>query len=201
MRTRLLLQRDIRQQAVRRDRARIERAEECQCLAHRQLLEERRRLKLHANARLHRAQLIVEKLSRDVPITWEDVLEQSRGAVVVGRPHIADALVARGFVPSRDVAFVDLLRADGRYHVPHYAPDAPDAVAAIRAAGGVPVFAHPGADARGRIVPEFGDPALRELFVYRYRLIYRAEAQHILIVAIIHGARELMPLAYRVQDE
>lgn len=106
------------------------------------------------DARLHRAQLIVEKLSRDVPITWEDVLEQSRGAVVVGRPHIADALVARGVVPSRDVAFVDLLRADGRYHVPHYAPDAPDAVAAIRAAGGVPVFAHPGADARGRIVPD-----------------------------------------------
>jgi predicted metal-dependent phosphoesterase TrpH len=106
------------------------------------------------DARVHRAQRMVEKLSRDVPITWQDVLDQSRGAVVVGRPHIADALVARGVVPSRDAAFAQLLRADGRYHVPHYAPDAPDAVAAIRAAGGVPVFAHPGADARGRIVPD-----------------------------------------------
>ena len=38
--------------------------------------------------------------------------------------------------------------------MPHYAPDGPDAVRAIRAAGGVPVFAHPGADARGRIVPD-----------------------------------------------
>ncbi|MDM7831895.1 PHP domain-containing protein [Cellulomonas edaphi] len=111
-------------------------------------------LDLTREARVHRAQRMVEKLSRDVPITWQDVLEHSRGAVVVGRPHIADALVARGVVPSRDVAFHDLLRADGRYHVPHYAPDAPDAVAAIRAAGGVPVFAHPGADARGRVVPD-----------------------------------------------
>jgi predicted metal-dependent phosphoesterase TrpH len=106
------------------------------------------------DARLHRAERMVELLGRDVPITWQDVLDQAQDTVVVGRPHIADALVARGVVPNRDVAFVDLLRADGRYHVPHYAPDAPDAVAAIRAAGGVPVFAHPGADARGRIVPD-----------------------------------------------
>ena len=72
----------------------------------------------------------------------------------MGRPHIADALVALGIVPDRDTAFVHLLAASGPYHVPHYAPDGPDAVRAIRAAGGVPVFAHPGADARGRIVPD-----------------------------------------------
>ena len=67
---------------------------------------------------------------------------------------LADALVANGVVPTRDAAFARLLRADGPYHVPHYAPDAADAVRAIVAAGGVPVFAHPGADARGRIVPD-----------------------------------------------
>ncbi|GEK22304.1 PHP domain-containing protein [Cellulomonas xylanilytica] len=106
------------------------------------------------DARLHRAQAIVELLAVDVPITWDDVLEHSRDAVVVGRPHIADALVSRGVVPDRDTAFRHLLSAAGPYHVPHYAPDGPDAVRAIRAAGGVPVFAHPGADARGRIVPD-----------------------------------------------
>ncbi|WP_421734549.1 PHP domain-containing protein [Cellulomonas sp.] len=106
------------------------------------------------DARLNRARQIVELLAADVPITWDDVLEQSRDAVVVGRPHVADALVARGVVPDRDAAFVHLLASDGKYHVPHYAPDGPTAVRAIRAAGGVPVFAHPGADARGRIVPE-----------------------------------------------
>ncbi|MCR6690657.1 PHP domain-containing protein [Cellulomonas sp.] len=105
-------------------------------------------------ARLSRARRMVELLAADHPVTWDDVLEQAGDAVTVGRPHIADALVARGVVPDRDAAFVDLLRADGRYHVPHYAPDAADAVRAILAAGGVPVFAHPGADARGRIVPD-----------------------------------------------
>jgi len=106
------------------------------------------------DARLNRARAIVELLAVDVPITWDDVLEHSRDAVVVGRPHIADALVALGIVPDRDTAFRHLLSAAGPYHVPHYAPDGPDAVRAIRAAGGVPVFAHPGADARGRIVPD-----------------------------------------------
>jgi len=104
--------------------------------------------------RVNRARRMVERLAVDFPITWQDVLDQSADAVVVGRPHIADALVARGVVPDRSAAFVDLLRSDGRYHVPHYAPDAATAVAAIRASGGVPVFAHPGADARGRIVPD-----------------------------------------------
>ncbi|WP_456824873.1 PHP domain-containing protein [Cellulomonas sp. P5_E12] len=106
------------------------------------------------DARLNRARRIVELLAVDVPITWDDVLAQSRDAVVVGRPHIADALVARGVVPDRDTAFAYLLASSGPYHVPHYAPDGPDAVRAIRAAGGVPVFAHPGADARGHIVPD-----------------------------------------------
>ena len=113
-----------------------------------------RELQRTREARLGRARTMVELLARDLPITWDDVLAQSGDAVTVGRPHIADALVARGVVPTRDVAFARLLRADGPYHVPHYAPDAVQAVRAIVAAGGVPVFAHPGADARGRIVPD-----------------------------------------------
>lgn len=106
------------------------------------------------DARVGRARAMVDLLAADVDVTWADVLAQADGAVTVGRPHIADALVARGVVPSRDVAFQHLLRADGPYHVPHYAPAAADAVRAILAAGGVPVFAHPGADARGRVVAD-----------------------------------------------
>lgn len=44
---------------------------------------------------------------------------------------------------------------------------------------------------RGRIVPEFGDPCIRERLIYSYRLIYRIEAERILIVAVIHGQRLL----------
>lgn len=105
-------------------------------------------------ARLHRGRAIVERLSADLPVTWADVLAQQAPGTVVGRPHIADALVARGIVPDRTAAFADLLSARGRYYVPYHAPEAAEAVQAIRASGGVPVFAHPGADGRGRIVPD-----------------------------------------------
>jgi predicted metal-dependent phosphoesterase TrpH len=106
------------------------------------------------DARLHRGRAIVERLARDLPITWDDVVAQQAPGTVVGRPHIADALVALGVVPDRSAAFADLLSARGRYYVPYYAPEATEAVEAIRASGGVPVFAHPGADGRGRIVPD-----------------------------------------------
>lgn len=105
-------------------------------------------------ARLHRGRAMVERLAEDLPITWDDVVAQQAPGTVVGRPHIADALVALGVVPDRTAAFADLLSARGRYYVPYYAPEAAEAVAAIRASGGVPVFAHPGADGRGRIVPD-----------------------------------------------
>mgnify|MGYP006290132087 CR=1 FL=1 len=43
----------------------------------------------------------------------------------------------------------------------------------------------------GRPVPEAGDPAIREDFVYSYRLVYRIEAERVLVVAVIHGKRLL----------
>lgn len=47
---------------------------------------------------------------------------------------------------------------------------------------------------RGRVVPEFGDITIRELFVKRYRLIYQIREQTIYIVGFIHGARDLLAL-------
>jgi plasmid stabilization system protein ParE len=43
----------------------------------------------------------------------------------------------------------------------------------------------------GRIVPEFGDDTIREVFAYSYRVIYRIEVEEITIVAIVHGKRLL----------
>jgi toxin ParE1/3/4 len=43
---------------------------------------------------------------------------------------------------------------------------------------------------RGRVVPEVGDVTLRELFVYRYRLLYRVRHERVIIVAFLHGARD-----------
>ncbi|MCS6712445.1 PHP domain-containing protein [Brachybacterium sp. EF45031] len=93
-----------------------------------------------------RARRMVERLAVDFPITWDDVQAQrATHDTTVGRPHIADALVAAGVVPSRDAAFAGPLAAGGPYYVPHAAPRAADAVRAITAAGGVAVLAHPSA--------------------------------------------------------
>src|SRR5258706_12054139 len=43
----------------------------------------------------------------------------------------------------------------------------------------------------GRTVPEFEDQALRERFVYSYRIIYRVQGQTVTVAAVIHGNRML----------
>jgi predicted metal-dependent phosphoesterase TrpH len=104
-------------------------------------------------SRQDRARRLVDRVAQDFPLTWEDVLAQLGPDATVGRPHIADALVARGHVPDRAAAFAGVLASRGPYYVPYQAPDVVTMVRAIRAAGGVPVLAHPFAAARGRVVP------------------------------------------------
>lgn len=111
-------------------------------------------------ARSERARTMVRLLGRDFDLTWDDVLAQTEPGTTIGRPHIADALVHAGYAPDRSAAFASILRTGSDYYVPHYAPDALDAVRAVRTAGGVPVFAHPGADVRGRVV---GDEVIEEM--------------------------------------
>ena len=43
---------------------------------------------------------------------------------------------------------------------------------------------------RGRVVEEIGDPTLRELLVYDYRMLYRVHAERVVIEAFLHGARD-----------
>ncbi len=47
---------------------------------------------------------------------------------------------------------------------------------------------------RGRIVPEYGNPDVRELFVREYRLIYCVEKSRIVILGLVHGKRDLKSL-------
>ena len=52
----------------------------------------------------------------------------------------------------------------------------------------------------GHIVPELNDEALRERFVYSYRLIYRIKSEAITIAAVIHGKRLLEPMKDRFKE-
>jgi plasmid stabilization system protein ParE len=43
---------------------------------------------------------------------------------------------------------------------------------------------------RGRVVPEFADSSIREVFVYSYRLMYRVLEDEVQILSVVHGARD-----------
>jgi predicted metal-dependent phosphoesterase TrpH len=105
-------------------------------------------------ARLTRAESIVGRISADYDLTWDDVLAQTANGATVGRPHIADALVAKGHVPTRSAAFASILHPRTGYFEPHYAPDPLAAVELVKAAGGVPVLAHPATHGRSGVIPE-----------------------------------------------
>jgi 3',5'-nucleoside bisphosphate phosphatase len=106
-------------------------------------------------SRVHRARAMVERLAGlGVPVTWEQVSALAGGGVV-GRPHIARAMVAAGVISSPDEAFgPDWIGAGGRAHVTRYALDPARAIALIRAAGGVTVLAHPRAASRAWMMPD-----------------------------------------------
>jgi predicted metal-dependent phosphoesterase TrpH len=103
--------------------------------------------------RERRGEKIVELLRADgVDITWAEVLGYAAGGSV-GRPHIAQALIRAGLVATTNEAFASRWLGS-RYFVPKADLDVFAAVRLVRAAGGVPVFAHPRATLRGRVVPD-----------------------------------------------
>jgi predicted metal-dependent phosphoesterase TrpH len=93
--------------------------------------------------RTARNDVIIKKLNGlGYAITLEDVRRHAKGPSV-GRPHIADALIEKGYIATRDEAFVDLLQDGGAAYVERQRLTAVDAIDIARSSGGVPVVAHP----------------------------------------------------------
>jgi predicted metal-dependent phosphoesterase TrpH len=112
-----------------------------------QVLEETR------DGRLPRMRKMIEKMRAEgMDISIEDVKNAMPIGATMGRPHLADALVAKKIVKSRDEAFVDLLHNESRFYVSHAAPTPVEAIALIKRAGGVAVIAHPFASLRGQVL-------------------------------------------------
>ncbi|MEU4788760.1 PHP domain-containing protein [Micromonospora tulbaghiae] len=104
-------------------------------------------------AREERGERIVRLLQADgIPVSWTEILAGAAGGTV-GRPHIAQALIRAGLVATTTEAFGPDWLGE-RYRLPKDDIEVFQAVALVRAAGGVPVFAHPKASRRGRIVPD-----------------------------------------------
>ena len=105
------------------------------------------------DGRLPRMRKMIEKMRAEgMDISIEDVENAMPVGATMGRPHLADALVAKKIVKSRDEAFIDLLHNDSRFYVSHAAPTPVEAIALIRRAGGVAVIAHPFASHRGQVL-------------------------------------------------
>ncbi|HEX5540416.1 MAG TPA: PHP domain-containing protein [Micromonospora sp.] len=115
-----------------------------------ELMGEMRRVR---EARKVRAERIVERLCADgFALSWEEIHALAAGGTI-GRPHIAQALIRAGLVTTTREAFAPEWLGE-RYKIPKEETDVFEAVRLVRQAGGVPVFAHPRATRRGRIVPD-----------------------------------------------
>jgi predicted metal-dependent phosphoesterase TrpH len=105
--------------------------------------------------RSQRVPAILDKLREvGVDLTEDDVRRVAAGTPATGRPHVADALLARGVVASRAEAFERYLNPGRPGYARRFAADLEDVVPVVVAAGGVPVVAHPwGRTARSELTP------------------------------------------------
>src|SRR5258708_35537755 len=106
-------------------------------------------------SRVERAKAMIAKLNElGAEVSWEQVTRIAGGGVI-GRPHIARAMIEAGVVGSIDEAFTPpWIGPGGRAHVRRYALDPAEAIRLVHAAGGGTLLAHPVAGAPGRGVAE-----------------------------------------------
>jgi len=95
------------------------------------------------NSRITRAQGMVSKLKKmGINIKWARIQEIA-GSGSVGRPHIAQAMLEKGYINSMREAFSRYIANDGPAYVERDKMTPSEAVALILRAGGLPVLAHP----------------------------------------------------------
>ncbi len=147
------------------------------------------RLSRFREERVKRAEAMAERLGTlGVPVDVADVLERATPGVV-GRPHLADAMMRAGHVGTIDEAFRRYLGARGEAFVPRPAFRPEEAIALIHAAGGVSVLAHPGMSVSDSLVERLAGHGLRGIEVWHpqhgpaLQRRYRALAQRLGLLA------------------
>jgi len=96
------------------------------------------------DGRSSRLPVILERLrGLGIDIDVHDVRRVAGETAAMGRPHVADALVALGVVADRNEAFDRFLGPQGPAYVRRYAADLETMIRTVTAAGGVSVLAHP----------------------------------------------------------
>ncbi len=119
-------------------------------------------MRASVDGRVTRLQAITERIAQDYRLSWEDVLAQVKVGATLGRPAVADALIANGHFVERGEVFETVWFKGSPYYVPNRTvPETKRAIELVVAAGGVPVLAHPLARAKHR---QDGDPWPEEHF-------------------------------------
>jgi len=96
------------------------------------------------NARKDRNPRILKRLqSLGFDMTMDDIQQAAGPKGQIGRPHFAQVMLNKGYVPTFNAAFDDYLATDKPAYVDKYRVECPRAIELIRGAGGIPVLAHP----------------------------------------------------------
>ena len=124
------------------------------------------RLRLFRNARIERVRKMTEKFqAMGMNISADDIFSFADSGAV-GRPHVAQALLHKGYVKTLREAF-DKFIAQGRpAYVPKLQQTPAQAIALIHQAGGAAVMAHPMQTLRDELIPGFVEAGLDGLEVY-----------------------------------
>lgn len=122
----------------------------------------RRRLERFRVERIERAEAMIERLRAvGAALDRDEVFARAHGVGVVGRPHLADALIQAGHASDMDDAFKRFLGTQGVGYVPRPAFLTEDAIAMIRDAGGLAVLAHPGPMLEDAVIERLAGEGLR----------------------------------------
>jgi len=126
----------------------------------------RERLARFRAERMGRAMAMVERLRELGAPVDPDELVAAAGPGVIGRPHLADALLKAGHAETLDDAFRRYLGRHGQAFIPRPAFHPEEAIALIHSAGGVSVLAHPGALVPDGVIEELAAEGLRGIEVW-----------------------------------
>lgn len=125
-----------------------------------------KRLRQIWSARYERATKMVERLrSMGLNISFEQVQRLARGDLI-GRPHVAQALVDKGYVFSLKEAFQKYIGRGKPAYVPRYKFTPEEAIALIKNSGGISVLAHPGLIREQEAIPQIIAMGVEGIEVY-----------------------------------
>lgn len=136
------------------------------------------RLQDLCTARRVRVQRIVQMLNgAGLEIRLDRVMQMAKGSSV-GRPHIAQVLLAEEYVQTFTEAFEKYLGNDRPFYLPVERLTSPEAIQLIRDAGGVSVMAHPGATGHDEYIPRLAEWGLDGLEVFYPKQAYEVTSRY-----------------------